>query len=243
MRLAKLFVALILFQFSILGCSQEDIEAGEIQESIERPVLGDDREEEVQSPTTCMRNLYFDQLQSPWFQRNCASATQSQLAQVNAGNLKKEKFLTQCYQATNNSCWCDQLVRPNPDSINTFYCTYGQDQVHQLIHPDEDTWDYAFEAVKIVEEFEDDNIETEIIYNWWRPEPYNGNVGGSASRHPLGTSVDVRFKTKDMQEEAFLRLCRMRAQGRVRAIGYYGSTALHFGVGDRIANTWGKVCP
>ena len=40
-----------------------------------------------------------------------------------------------------------------------------------------DTWKYAYEAVKIVEEFQDAGIETRIIYNWWRPEPYNGNVG------------------------------------------------------------------
>ncbi len=112
-----------------------------------------------------------------------------------------------------------------------------------MIHPDESTWEFAFEAVKIVEELEDMNILTKIIYNWWRPEPYNKNVGGAASRHPFGTSVDVRFETKDMQDEAFNVLCKMRAEGQIRAVGFYASTALHFGVGDNIANSWGKACP
>ncbi len=242
MRLSALAVMLFALQFSVIGCSQEDVEAGEIEESIGQPVRDEINNEGSGSPA-CLQSLYFDQLQNHWFQRACASASASQLAQVNAGNQKKEEFLSQCYQATNSSCWCDQLVRPNPDSIDTFHCTYGPDQVHQLIHPDESTWDHAFEAVKIVEEFEDQGIETEIIYNWWRPEPYNANVGGASGRHPYGTSVDVRLKTKDMQDEAFLKLCEMRKQGRVRAIGYYASTALHFGIGDRRANTWGRLCP
>lgn len=242
MKLLKLVSIFVFFQFTLSACSQEDIETGEIEESIGLPVNDEGRSEPIPNPT-CLRNLYFDQLQNHWVQRSCVPANQSQINQVNAGNAKKEQFLSQCYKATNSSCWCDQLVRPNPDSMDTFQCTYGANQVHQLIHPDESTWDYAFEAVNIVEEFEDDGIETEIIYNWWRPEPYNKNVGGAAGRHPFGTSVDVRFKSKEMQEEAFLKLCQMRKQGRIRAVGYYSSTALHFGVGDSTANTWGKVCP
>ena len=94
-----------------------------------------------------------------------------------------------------------------------------------------------------MEEFEDQDLHTEIIYNWWRPEPYNKNVGGSATRHPFGTSIDVRFRSKSIQNKAFSELCKMRKNGRVRAIGYYASTALHFGIGDARANTWGKACP
>ncbi|NQZ19413.1 MAG: hypothetical protein HRT44_09185 [Bdellovibrionales bacterium] len=154
------------------------------------------------------------------------------MKQVNDGNAKKDQFLAACYTETNNSCWCDQLIRPNPQSIDTFRCTYGDEQVHQFIHPDEDTWMYAFEAVKIVEDLEEMQINTQIIYNWWRPEPYNKNVGGSATRHPFGTAVDVRFETKDMQNKAFDEMCKMRKQGRIRAIGYYASSAIHIGVGD-----------
>jgi hypothetical protein len=43
-------------------------------------------------------------------------------------------------------------------------------------------------------------------------------------------------------EKAFSQLCKWRAQGRLRAVGYYGSTGLHFGIGDKTANTWGKSC-
>lgn len=248
MKVFNILALLFFLQFATSACSQEDIEAGEMEESIGLPDEGH-REGEVEvgdpieAPNACLQNMYFDQMQGHWFQRACNSASQAQMDQVNAGNMKKEMFLSQCYQETNNSCWCDQLVRPNPDSIDTFHCTYGQDQVHQLIHPNEDTWAYAFEAVKIIEEFAQQNIETRIVYNWWRPEPYNGNVGGASGRHPFGTSVDVRFETKDMQEEAFFKLCKMRAQGRIRAIGYYASTALHLGIGDSRANTWGKACP
>lgn len=41
----------------------------------------------------------------------------------------------------------------------------------------------------------------------------------------------------------FNELCKMRRQGRLRAIGHYGSASLHIGVGDRVANTWRKSCP
>ena len=191
----------------------------------------------------CLQSLYYDQLQPIFPSASCQKANTTQIKQVNQGNMKRDKFLVNCYKATGRSCWCDQLVRPNPSSINTFHCTYGKDQVHQLIHPDESTWKYAYEAVKIVEELQASKIETQIIYNWWRPEPYNKNVGGAAGRHPFGTSIDVRFKTKNMQNSAFARLCKMRSKGRIRAIGYYASTAIHFGVGDSKANTWGKACP
>lgn len=173
---------------------------------------------------------------------SCSKATTAQIAVVNQGNAKKEQFLDACYKNTNNSPWCDQLVRPNPSSKSIFQCTYGSSQVHQLIHPDESTWSNPIEAVNIVEELTDQNICVSIIYNWWRPEPYNKNVGGAAGRHPKGTSIDVRFCSKADQSAAFKELCKMRKQGRIRAIGYYSSTALHFGIGDSTANTWGKSC-
>jgi hypothetical protein len=82
-----------------------------------------------------------------------------------------------------------------------------------------------------------------LIYNWWRPEPYNKNVGGAPGRHPFGTSVDVRMETMSDMETAFVQLCKWRKAGELRAVGYYGSTALHFGIGDHTGNTWGKDCP
>lgn len=185
-------------------------------------------------------DLFDDSFVTPFA---CVKATSSQIAIVNQGNLKKETFLQQCAQATGGSQWCDQLVRPNPDSISTFRCTYGSGQVHQLIHPDQNTWKHAFNAVKLIEELEQKGFRIKIIYNWWRPEPYNKNVGGAAGRHPKGTSVDVRFVTNAQADQAFLELCKYRKQGRIRAIGHYGTNALHFGIGDSTGNTWGKSCP
>lgn len=174
---------------------------------------------------------------------SCQSASSSQKAEVNRGNEKRERFLNNCASATGNSHWCQQLVRPNPDSVSTFRCTYGSSQVHQLIHPDEGTWNYAFRAVGLIEDLESQGVSVCRIYNWWRPEPYNANVGGAPGRHPYGTSVDVQFCSKADQEKAFHLLCQHRRAGRLRALGYYSSTSLHFGVGDNVANTWGKSCP
>lgn len=172
----------------------------------------------------------------------CIKPSTSQKDKVNLGFTKKDAFLQQCAQATNGSFWCDQIVRPNPRSASTFRCTYGTSQPHNLIHPDERTWSYPIEAVKILQDLTSKGIKVSHIYNWWRPEPYNKNVGGAAGRHPYGTSVDVRFASNSEADRAFRELCKMRAQKRLRAIGHYGSSSLHLGVGDKTANTWGKSC-
>lgn len=173
----------------------------------------------------------------------CKKATKAQIAEINKGNAKRADFLAQCAAATGNSPWCEQLVRPNPESKDVFECTYGKSQVHQLIHPDTGTWKNAIEAVKIVQELINSGISVCLIYNWWRPEPYNKNVGGSPIRHPYGTAVDVRFCTVHDKDLAHAVLCQMRKEGRVNAVGYYPTAALHFGVGDSLQNTWGKACP
>jgi hypothetical protein len=173
----------------------------------------------------------------------CEQARSEQLAYINTGNRLRMDFLTACKRDTGSSRWCDELIRPNPRSREVFRCTYGPRQPHQLIHPDRETWTYAFQAVNLVEELKLIGIGACQIYNWWRPEPYNRNVGGAAGRHPFGTSVDVRFCSLEEMERAFIKLCEWRQQGRLRAIGYYGSAGLHFGIGDRTPNTWGKRCP
>lgn len=174
--------------------------------------------------------------------RSCQRASATQISEVNRGYAKLQNFLSECARATNGSQWCNELARPNPASVSMFHCTYGTSMPHNLIHPDERTWENAFQAVKLVQELEGLGVKTCIIYNWWRPEPYNKNVGGAPGRHPLGTSVDVRFCSMADMEKAHRALCEWRKQGRVRAVGYYGTTALHFGVGDKLGNTWGKEC-
>lgn len=172
----------------------------------------------------------------------CVKASSSQKKQVNLGLDKKEEFLQKCAKETNGSFWCDQLARPNPRSSNTFKCTYGSSQSAHLIHPDEKTWKYPIEGVKILHDLSAKGIKISQIYNWWRPEPYNKNVGGAAGRHPYGTSIDVRFASNSEADRAFRELCKMRRAKRLRAIGHYGSASLHIGVGDKTANTWGKSC-
>jgi len=173
----------------------------------------------------------------------CKKATAAEIQVVNQGNLKKQEFLDQCAQVTGGSAWCSQLIRPNPDSVSIFRCTYGSTQVHQLIHPDTGTWKNAFTAVQLIQELEQKGLRVCKIYNWWRPEPYNKNVSGAAGRHPYATSIDVRFCSNSDADRGFEELCKQRKLGRIRAIGHYGSSALHFGVGDATANTWGRSCP
>lgn len=186
----------------------------------------------------------FESEDMEWLQAlSCRRANATQIAQVDSGNRKREEFLRRCRAQTDSSPWCDQLVRPNPDSRGSFECTYGGGQPHQLIHPDESTWKYAIKAVDLVKKVQAKGVKVCLIYNWWRPEPYNANVGGAAGRHPNGTSVDVRFCSKAEQNKAFVELCKLRKQGELRALGYYSGTGLHFGVGDSVANTWGRSCP
>ncbi|MBI3550807.1 MAG: hypothetical protein HY078_17365 [Elusimicrobia bacterium] len=180
----------------------------------------------------------------PGFEPRCTRASASQIATVDRGNALRERYLNACADAGAEAVWCAQSLRPNPDSRSTFECTYGPSQPHQLIHPDPSTWPHAFGALRLVSELVEGGLRVCLINNWWRPEPYNENVGGAAGRHPFGTAVDVKFCTMDDKERAFDELCRLRAQGRLKALGYYpGSTVLHLGVGDRVGNTWGKACP
>lgn len=172
----------------------------------------------------------------------CKHATASQIAAVNQGVTKLNQFLSRCYSETGSKKWCDQVARPNPSSHSTFDCTYSAAQPHVFVHPAEETWAHAIGAVKLVLDLERKGVGVSTIYNWWRPEPYNVNVGGAAGRHPYGTSVDVRFASKTEQNKAHKELCAYRKQGRLRALGYYSGTGLHLGVGDKVANTWGKSC-
>lgn len=172
----------------------------------------------------------------------CARASSAQLRVINKGNVKKGEFLNYCLGNTGNSNWCQQLVRPNPDSKSIFNCTYGSAQAHQLIYPEKNIWAYAIGAVQLVQKLQQKGLRICEIYNWWRPEPYNKNVGGAAGRHPFGTSVDVRFCSSSDAIKGFDELCKYRKQGLIRAIGYYGGTGVHFGVGDKTANTWGRSC-
>lgn len=172
----------------------------------------------------------------------CLKASTSQKDFVYLGWSKKDEFLQRCAVETNSSSWCAQVVRPNPNSASTFSCTYGASQAHNLIHPDENTWKYPIAGVRIIQDLQAMGIKVSQIYNWWRPEPYNRNVGGAAGRHPYGTSIDVRFASNTEANRAFRELCKMRKIGRLRALGHYGSSSLHIGVGDKTANTWGKSC-
>lgn len=210
-----------------IGCSEQEFNKVSAEVEGHSPYIEDDFESE---PT--MGELG----------NGCSHATASQIAQVNLGASKRATFLKQCLAATSSEKYCTQIARPNPDSKSTFSCTYSSQQAHVFVHPDEKTWKYAIDAVKMVLELEAKGIKIATIYNWWRPEPYNKNVGGSATRHPYGTSVDVRFASKTEQNKAQRELCKMRTQGRIRAVGYYSGTGLHLGVGDRSANTWGKSC-
>jgi hypothetical protein len=229
---AKTLVFAVIFgllAFSQTGCQREELNRLDVQNAQHSENIEDDSELEP----------VLAEIQSA----SCLRATQTQTAAVDSGNLKLKQFMDRCVAETSSSSLCQQVARPNPDSHSTFDCTYSAAQPHYFVHPDEKTWAYAITAVKLVKELQAMGVKVSTIYNWWRPEPYNNNVGGAAGRHPFGTSIDVRFTSKADQEKAHKQLCKWRSQGRLRALGYYSSTALHFGIGDRVANTWGKSCP
>lgn len=225
----RAFAALFAISLLQFGCQKEEFNRLSVERESHSEYLEDDYESEADFVT----------VQSG----GCKRATSSQIAQVNFGVSKRSQFLAQCYKETGSTKWCDQVARPNPESHPTFDCTYSPEQPHVFVHPDEKMWTHAIGAVKLVLELEGKGIQVSTIYNWWRPEPYNANVGGAAGRHPYGTSVDVRFPNKTEQNKAHSQLCRWRKAGRLRALGYYSGTGLHFGMGDRLANTWGKTCP
>ncbi len=202
-----------------------------------------DYEHPIYENDTEMLDESEDNLESmPDFLRGCTKANSTQLITVNQGNNLQNKFLEECENSTGNNTLCNQVRRPNPSSKSIFNCTYGQNQQHQLIHPSLNTWKNAFKAIELIDRLKNKGVCVSHIYNWWRPEPYNTNVGGAAARHPYGTSVDVRFCTNADAIKAFDTLCAYRKLGELRALGYYGSTGVHIGVGDSIANTWGRNC-
>lgn len=217
-----------IFLVMTSSCQKEEFNRLSVENEEHSDSIEDDFESEPDFATT-MSN-------------GCRHATSAQIAQVNAGERKRSAFLARCVKETGSQKWCGEVARPNPDSHRAFDCTYSVQQAHVFVHPEESTWQYAIGAVKLVQELEAKGIPVATIYNWWRPEPYNANVGGAAGRHPFGTSVDVRFPTKTAQNLAHTQLCKFRKAGRLRALGYYGGTGLHFGMGDRVANTWGKAC-
>jgi len=225
----RAFAALFVISLLQFGCQKEELNRLAVESEPHSEYIEDDYESEPDFVT----------VQS----NGCKHATSSQVVQVNLGVTKRNQFLTKCYKETGSTKWCDQVARPNPESHPAFDCTYSVQQAHVFVHPDESTWDYAIGAVKLVQELETKGVKVSTIYNWWRPEPYNANVGGAAGRHPYGTSVDVRFPSKAEQNKAHSQLCQWRKAGRLRALGYYSGTGLHFGMGDRVANTWGKSCP
>jgi hypothetical protein len=194
------------------------------------------QEYEVEDDFELLPDFYF------YANKGCTKASSSQLATVNSGNSKKTQFQNACVKATGSSSWCSQVERPNPSSKSIFSCTYGAQQQHRLIHPTTSTWNHAIKAIQLIQKLQAKGICVSQIYNWWRPEPYNGNVGGAAGRHPFGTSVDVRFCSNAHAIRGFDELCKYRKQGQLRALGYYGSTGVHIGVGDKTANTWGRTC-
>jgi hypothetical protein len=220
-------VLILAIGILLAGCQAQEFNKLSVERSEHSEYLEDDTESEPSLIETMAA---------------CARATASQTSVVNTGAAKLAKFLNRCYAETNSKRWCDEVARPNPESSSAFDCTYSIQQTHVFVHPDESTWKYAIGAVKLVQELVAQGVKVSTIYNWWRPEPYNKNVGGAAGRHPLGTSVDVRFASKTEQNKAHSSLCKMRAAGRMRALGYYSGTGLHLGMGDRAANTWGKSC-
>ena len=178
--------------------------------------------------------------------KSCIQATEADLDLVLAGQEKLEFFLEQCRWATGGSPHCEDVIRPNPRSTPFFECTFPKGTEKIFIHPDESTWENAFVAIRLIGEMEANGIGVKHIYNWWRPVPYNENVGGEPDRHPFGTSVDVLFTSRDDQVLAHEYLCEEQAKGLIKALGFYWVAerpSIHIGVKDSPEKVnWGRAC-
>ena len=93
----------------------------------------------------------------------CYRATSNQIQEIIKGNQKKDKFLSKCKAAGIDDQWCDQLIRPNPDSEDKFRKTYGNNLPHQLINPNESTWKYAFQGALIVQDLVKNLKQTGVL--------------------------------------------------------------------------------
>ena len=155
-----------------------------------------------------------------------------QIVDVLKGIALKPEFIEQCEKATDRPDLCKQIIRPNPDSKSIFACTYPPGVASIFIPPEKGVWHFAFQAIRWISEIENLGISFSHIYNWLRPEPYNKNASGHPDRHPFGTAVDIKLRSKGDQHLAFEFFCEKWRSGQMNAIGFYSSASLHLGIGD-----------
>lgn len=150
------------------------------------------------------------------------------------------KFVRTCLEKGVLQRYCFDMTHPNLDSIEQFRCTYPG-KPHLLIPKDESEWTFAFEAALILQNMaRETKVCIDEIYNWYRPEPYNKNVGGRPNRHPNATAIDVQFCTKEDAKKAHRALCELYKKKAIWALGSYPSgNKLHIGVRPERHTTWG----
>jgi|GEM_PF-1246562 len=182
---------------------------------------------------THFQSFQFEKNPRPLCQ-NYQRATSDQIQTVFTGVNRKDVFLKACLENTQRPDYCQQVMRPNPNSRSIFQCTYPA-SIPWIFIPSPKTWFYAFQVIRWLDEMESEGIKVSLIYNWWRPEPYNKNVGGDPHRHPFGTAIDVFFPTKIDQLNAFRFLCQLERSSFIGALGFYGSSSLHIGIGDPLS--------
>lgn len=159
----------------------------------------------------------------------------------------RSEFLTDCAAEGIHPSLCENLTHPNNNSKMEFRCTFPSFTQHVLLPNNRSLWTNGFQGAKAFQEaLEEQGLEPNQgacpqIYNYYRPEPYNANVGGAAGRHPNGTAVDVEFCTKEEAQKALNKFAKMRMEKRINSIGIYSSgIRIHIGFGTEKGNTWNQ---
>lgn len=166
----------------------------------------------------------------------CANCTKGKRPQGD-----RSGFISSCTSRGVSRKTCTEMTRPNPLEEARFACTYGKSAPHELVPP-KTKWDQAIKLAKVYESLRAQGVCTDEVYNWWRPEPYNRNVEGAKARHPNATCIDVRFCSVADAKKALRALCKLRSQGKITSVGYYGATGVHIGM-DPQDGSWGGACP
>lgn len=150
--------------------------------------------------------------------------------------ITQRRFIEQCTSRGIQEQLCRQATYPNPDSRSAFNRIYGSNQ-NFILMPPENTWETGIQLLGIAQSLSAYGQVCEIR-NWYRPEPYNGAVGGvGGSRHINSSAIDIEFCSVAEKNKALRAALAMRQKfGRPAGVGVYGegSLVLHIDTSNRI---------
>ncbi len=148
----------------------------------------------------------------------------------------QSRFIQQCTSRGISEQFCREATDPNPDSRGAFNRVYGAQQ-NFILMPPQGSWETGIQLLGIAQSLSAYGKVCEIR-NWYRPEPYNGAVGGAGgSRHLNASAIDIEFCSVEEKNKALKAALAMRQRfGKPAGVGVYGegSLVLHIDTSNRI---------